>query len=184
MEHNCIFLFGDLNFRVNLDNHVAREAIREKKIAHLLQFEELLQLRHAYEQNVAGINDHLSPEVRDAIMHDEIISNFKEGEITFPPTYKYDVGTHNFDSSRKQRVPSWTDRILYMDDSNKVEQLEYSSVPGVSMSDHKPVIGMFSVVTKKCISAQTNHQLQSEYYQRQRFESIRLDRSAATNGMF
>ena len=36
MAHNCLFLFGDLNFRVNLDNHVAREAIREKKIAHLL----------------------------------------------------------------------------------------------------------------------------------------------------
>ena len=90
-------------------------------------------------------------------MQDEIISEFKEGEITFPPTYKYDVGTHIFDSSRKKRVPSWTDRILFMDDSNKVKQLEYSSVPGVSMSDHKPVNGIFEVITKKCISAQTNH---------------------------
>ena len=38
-------------FRVNMDNNVAREAIHENKIAHLLQFEELLQLRHAYEQH-------------------------------------------------------------------------------------------------------------------------------------
>ena len=121
MHHNCLFLFGDLNFRVNIGNGAAREAIREKKIAHLLQFEELLQLRHAYEQHLAGVNDHLTAEVREAIMQDEIISEFKEGEITFPPTYKYDVGTHTYDTSRKQRVPSWTDRILYMDDSNKVE---------------------------------------------------------------
>jgi hypothetical protein len=41
MAHNCVFLFGDLNFRVNLDNYRAREAVREKKIDHLLQYEEL-----------------------------------------------------------------------------------------------------------------------------------------------
>ena len=36
VAHTCVFLFGDLNFRVNLDNRVAREAIRERKLAHLL----------------------------------------------------------------------------------------------------------------------------------------------------
>lgn len=73
------------------------------------------------------------------------------------PTYKYDKGTNTLDSSRKQRVPSWTDRILYMDnDGNKVKLLEYKSIPGVSMSDHKPVNGFFEVTTKKVISAQTD----------------------------
>lgn len=35
-EHNCVFLFGDLNFRVNIDNRIAREALRERKLDHLL----------------------------------------------------------------------------------------------------------------------------------------------------
>ncbi|KAB5550815.1 putative PI phosphatase group protein [Coniochaeta sp. 2T2.1] len=39
---------------------------------------------------------------------------WREGPITFLPSYKYDVGTVSlFDSSEKRRAPSWCDRILY-----------------------------------------------------------------------
>ncbi|TRX93249.1 hypothetical protein FHL15_005828 [Xylaria flabelliformis] len=39
---------------------------------------------------------------------------WREGPITFLPTYKYDVGTVGlFDTSEKKRAPSWCDRILY-----------------------------------------------------------------------
>ncbi|OIW29358.1 DNase I-like protein [Coniochaeta ligniaria NRRL 30616] len=39
---------------------------------------------------------------------------WREGPITFLPSYKYDVGTVSlFDSSEKQRAPSWCDRVLY-----------------------------------------------------------------------
>ncbi|GAD97390.1 conserved hypothetical protein [Paecilomyces variotii No. 5] len=56
--------------------------------------------------------------------HDQLIAQqkkekafhegWREGEINFLPTYKYDVGSvAMFDSSEKQRGPSWCDRILY-----------------------------------------------------------------------
>ena len=43
----------------------------------------------------------------------EVFQEFDEGVITFAPTFKYDPGTDNYDSSSKQRVPSYTDRILF-----------------------------------------------------------------------
>lgn len=52
---------------------------------------------------------------------------WREGDISFLPTYKYDVGSvAMFDSSEKHRGPSWCDRILYRTrrDKLKHEQLD------------------------------------------------------------
>ena len=46
-NHHSTFLFGDLNFRVNLDNKVARQAVVEGKLENLLQYDELTQLKNA-----------------------------------------------------------------------------------------------------------------------------------------
>ncbi|KAL2132485.1 hypothetical protein VTI74DRAFT_3759 [Chaetomium olivicolor] len=56
-------------------------------------------------------HDQLLRVMRDRRMFHE---GWREGPITFLPTYKYDVGTVAlFDSSEKRRPPSWCDRILY-----------------------------------------------------------------------
>ena len=55
---------------------------------------------------------------RHKIFHE----GWREGPITFLPSYKYDVGSVGlFDSSEKQRAPSWCDRILYRTRKDKEE---------------------------------------------------------------
>ncbi|CAL3964640.1 unnamed protein product [Diplocarpon coronariae] len=47
---------------------------------------------------------------------------WREGPVTFLPTYKYDVGSMSmFDSSEKKRAPSWCDRILFRTRKDKLE---------------------------------------------------------------
>lgn len=56
-------------------------------------------------------HDELQQQIRTRkAFHD----GWREGPITFLPTYKYDAGSVGvFDSSEKKRAPSWCDRILY-----------------------------------------------------------------------
>ena len=71
------------------------------------------------------------------------MNEFQEGEIDFMPTYKFDKDTQIYDTSSKNRVPSWTDRILFKSKSESVKLLEYFSVPSITFSDHKPVFAVF-----------------------------------------
>ncbi|KAI5651761.1 72 kDa inositol polyphosphate 5-phosphatase [Phthorimaea operculella] len=100
--------------------------------------------------------------------------DFKEAPITFPPTYKYDPGSQQFDTSSKQRAPAYTDRILYKARSmsttsnsafadalllgfrrisavpaqSGLKCIAYNSVQSVCTSDHKPVWGLFSAALR------------------------------------
>jgi len=72
----------------------------------------------------------------DAWLH----NHFTESPITFPPTYKYIVGTRLFDEKRE---PAWCDRVLY-GNSEKILPLEYNSVSStIHTSDHRPVHASF-----------------------------------------
>lgn len=39
---------------------------------------------------------------------------FEEGPLLFRPTYKYDLGTDNYDTSEKSRIPAWTGEGIFV----------------------------------------------------------------------
>ena len=94
-EHDILLWCGDLNYRINNDNFDETvEMIKQNK---MFELRKLDQLRLEKE---AG----------------NVFAEFEEGKINFPPTYKFKVGTHDYDSE-KVRTPSWCDRILYRGES-------------------------------------------------------------------
>eukprot|EP01103_Thecamoeba_quadrilineata_P010184 TRINITY_DN2124_c0_g1_i3.p1 TRINITY_DN2124_c0_g1~~TRINITY_DN2124_c0_g1_i3.p1 ORF type:complete len:235 (+),score=36.13 TRINITY_DN2124_c0_g1_i3:877-1581(+) len=86
----------------------------------------------------------------------KIFPGYKEGELNFPPSYKYDLGSLTFDTSDKQRVPSYCDRILWKipDGPNPyqyINLLDYRCHTNVLASDHLPVSAVFQVQVGKLI---------------------------------
>ncbi|CAM0875827.1 unnamed protein product [Alopecurus aequalis] len=72
----------------------------------------------------------------------QVFNGYCEGTLSFKPTYKYNVGSSNYDTSYKIRVPSWTDRILFkVDHTSGLDAVlsSYEALDCVRSSDHKPV---------------------------------------------
>lgn len=69
-----------------------------------------------------------------------------EQAIHFPPTYRYAIGSSDYNY---KRMPSWCDRILWRlgpgAGNVDVRGLYYSSVQDCISSDHKPVIAGFEL---------------------------------------
>ncbi|GBG28393.1 Inositol polyphosphate 5-phosphatase, putative [Hondaea fermentalgiana] len=128
-DHDMIFWFGDLNYRI--DSFSWRETIdlvRQKNLHRLMEHDQLTSER----------------------AHERVFQDFHEGLINFVPTYKFQPGTNYYDTrgfkengKKVPRTPSWCDRILWkLDDavaSNRIQQCSYFSCPEYLISDHKPV---------------------------------------------
>ncbi len=77
-------------------------------------------------------------------------AGFSEAPVTFAPSYSYDVGTDNFDSSKKFRIPSYCDRILWrtrtLTSSAPISCIctSYRMSP-LNASDHKPVVALLQL---------------------------------------
>jgi endonuclease/exonuclease/phosphatase family metal-dependent hydrolase len=122
MDHEICILNGDLNYRIDsVPRHVIIEDIRNNNLPKLLERDQLLASRRK------------NPGFR--------LRAFQEAPITFAPTYKYDVGTDDYDSSDKKRSPAWCDRVLYRG-LGRVKQLEYRRHE-IRASDHRPVSASF-----------------------------------------
>jgi len=124
-DHDSIFWLGDLNYRLgNLDTNEVKDLLRENDFPELQKNDQFFQQRHQR----------------------KVFVGFKEGEIKFQPTYKYDPGTNTWDSSEKARPPAWTDRILWL--GHTITQSQYRSHMQLMVSDHKPVSAIFDVGIK------------------------------------
>jgi len=132
LYHDYVFWMGDLNFRLEVDpQDLSSEQIAQQVSKQ--QFSKLLAL------------DQLSL----ARSNGDAFSELNETLPNFPPTYKYRIGTSEYDL---KRAPAWTDRILFKAnvanyDTYKLSlnQHSYSALQQFSQSDHKPVCSNFSV---------------------------------------
>ncbi|KAH3663838.1 hypothetical protein OGAPHI_005241 [Ogataea philodendri] len=119
-HHDNIVWLGDLNYRISKPNEEVRSLLDSNELATLQDYDQLrIELKRRAEMR-----------------------GFKEMPIKFIPTYKFDKGTSDYDSSEKQRVPSWTDRILYR--GATLTQLAYNAIVELVYSDHKPIYGVFT----------------------------------------
>ncbi|KAK6523852.1 hypothetical protein TWF281_001819 [Arthrobotrys megalospora] len=127
LDHEICVLNGDLNYRID---HLHRDSvintIKSLEYEKLLERDQLLMERKR------------NPGFR--------LRSFHEAPITFPPTYKYDVGTDTFDTSEKKRMPSWCDRVLYRG-LGRIRQVDYRRHE-VHTSDHRPVSAVFQLRVK------------------------------------
>ncbi|XP_054988348.1 phosphatidylinositol polyphosphate 5-phosphatase type IV [Sorex araneus] len=122
-----VFWFGDFNFRLS-GGRAAVDAVLRQELGPDVQA--LLQ------------RDQLSREMRRG----SIFKGFREADIHFLPSYKFDIGKDSYDSSAKQRTPSYTDRVLYRSrHADDICALHYACCRGVRTSDHRPVYGLFRV---------------------------------------
>lgn len=87
-----IFWFGDLNYRLYVDDNLARQLIKKQEWRALQEF------------------DQLERELQDG----GVFQGWKEGNIKFAPTYKYSSSNCNrysgglpIRAGEKQRTPAW-----------------------------------------------------------------------------
>ena len=132
---HCIWM-GDLNYRTDLNRSVAdkkqhgskdenwqivKKMVDEKKYSTVLSYD---QLNAAKKDGLAW-------------------SGFEEGAIHFAPTFKVLKKQAGEGHYKKQRVPSYCDRVLFKSAPHvkgNVHVKKYQGCPQVSTSDHKPVI--------------------------------------------
>lgn len=143
-DHNIVIWGGDFNYRISMPNEEVREAAQSDQLDPLLGSDQLCQAMDA----------------------NEVFGGYEEGPITFRPTYKYDNGTDEYDSSEKARIPAWTDRILFKGSALRLKEYHRAEL---RTSDHRPVYAVFDATIrqvdqakKDAITREITHQIRQK----------------------
>eukprot|EP00123_Amoebidium_parasiticum_P001424 comp12504_c0_seq2/m.7470 comp12504_c0_seq2/g.7470 ORF comp12504_c0_seq2/g.7470 comp12504_c0_seq2/m.7470 type:complete len:595 (-) comp12504_c0_seq2:94-1878(-) len=138
MHYECdhVFWLGDVNYRIDL-SRTRKDTldptfhwISVKGMVDRKEYQELAQ------------NDELQSMVQKNI----VLTGFKEGPVTFPPTFKVERRKGIF--YLNQRIPAYCDRILWHSlpaQEDEVVQTSYHSVESLDTSDHKPVYSTYNL---------------------------------------
>eukprot|EP00526_Cylindrotheca_closterium_P002273 CAMPEP_0113619994 /NCGR_PEP_ID=MMETSP0017_2-20120614/10174_1 /TAXON_ID=2856 /ORGANISM="Cylindrotheca closterium" /LENGTH=946 /DNA_ID=CAMNT_0000529621 /DNA_START=17 /DNA_END=2857 /DNA_ORIENTATION=- /assembly_acc=CAM_ASM_000147 len=130
-----MFVLGDLNFRTKFsDNSTA---------THSEKFERACKMIEERDWKALYRFDELHKGVRLG----ELLVDFDTLPCDFNPTFKVER-THGYDY-KDQRIPSYTDRILFKSAPglrNNLRPLCYEPCEDFITSDHKPLRGAFSIV--------------------------------------
>lgn len=143
-----VIWIGDMNYRLSLPDEFVRKALAANHHSHLLAADQL-NIERAAGRAFGG---------------------WHEGEVTFPPTYKYRPGTNVYSGAddgeaddvdgaqkkeeEKKRTPAWCDRVLWKGDFD-ISLLEYGRVE-YTHSDHKPVYATFSLFARELVPERLN----------------------------
>jgi hypothetical protein len=137
-SHEYLFWCGDFNYRVDMDKDEIKELVK------LGDYDKILECDQLMKQQQEG----------------NVFKDFIEGKITFPPTYKYDLFSDDYDTSEKCRAPAWTDRVLWrrrkqsLAITNQLEnwtpgKLVFYGRAELKQSDHRPVIAIIDITARK-----------------------------------
>lgn len=138
-DYDFVILSGDLNYRL------------EKKDEKIKNIYEIMDNNNP---EIIWQMDQLTNEIKEKL-------SLKEGIINFMPTYKYVINSNQYDT---ERIPGWTDRILYNSKkSYDIMLCEYSSIRDISISDHRPVYAIFKInFEEKKVNINNFHQNNQE----------------------
>ena len=129
------FIFGDLNFRIDKTYEEVINNVKNMNLKYLFNYDQLNIITKMYKNKYFKID---------------------EGEINFNPTYKYEKNLNCYikDTDKKQRIPSWCDRIIFKKENkeheNQIQIIEYDT-SNVFYSDHRPVFALFKLTCKSYI---------------------------------
>lgn len=120
-DHDIYFIFGDLNFRLDIDIKKCLELINNRRFKELFNYDQLNKNKNAN---------------RD-------IKLLNEMEINFPPTYKFNIESSEY-TIREKHTPSWCDRIIF-NKNLKIKGIYYNCIDYYKESDHKPIFGVYKI---------------------------------------